>query len=130
MILALTFVHVFFSSFSWPVSFVGPCGYVAYVTLANSVEIVAQGHWEGLAIEAVNGFELAFYAGIFYLCARFTFRCSKGIPAPTIKLIFQFLVLSVVFSCSFLRVIQGSSFVNWTGAYDFWGGCARFWATR
>jgi len=130
MLLAFTFVPVFFSLILAPVSTVAPCSYVAFVTSFNSISLVSQGHWEGLLIEAVNILYLAIYCGIFYLCGRLLFRVSEGFEKPAGKISFQLIVLLIVLSCSFLRVIQGSSFVNWTGAYNFWSGCARFLETH
>jgi hypothetical protein len=129
MILAITFVPVIFSLFLLPVSMVSPCSYVVFVTSSNTVEAIFQGHWDAMALTAFNGAYLAFYCGLFYLCARFTFQISNEIAKPEGKVFFQVIILLALFSCSFLKVIQGSFFVNWTGAYGFWGGCLRFWQT-
>jgi hypothetical protein len=129
IVFAFTFVPVFFCYSPAPVSFVGPCCYVAFVTTSNYIHELSQGQWEGLAFAAINYLYVAFYVGIFYLSARLTYHTSEGFEKPAGKYSFQFLFLLILFSCSFLRVIQGSSFVNWTGAYDFWSACARFWET-
>ena len=129
MILAFTFVPVIFSLIIFPVSLVGPCSYVAFIAIANSLVEVPKGEWAVLALDAVDVAYLALYCGIFYLFAGLTYRISNEFEKSAGKIILQILFLLAVFSCSFLRVIQGSTFVNWTGAYDFWGGCARFWQT-
>ena len=102
---------------------------MAFITLFNFLMEVTKGEWAGLALDAVKFVYVALYCGIFYLFAGLTYRISNEFEKSAGKILFQILFLLTVFSCSFLRVIQGSSFVNWTGAYDFWGGCARFWQT-
>ena len=130
VILAFTFVPVWFSLVSAPVSFVGPCGYVAFVTLSNFLKMASQGHWQVLGLTAINLLDVALYTGVFYICARLMFHVSEEFEKVAGKISFQLLFLLMVFSCSFLKVIHGSSFVNLTGTYDFWTGCARFWESH
>ncbi len=129
-VLAFTFVPVWFSLSSWPVSFVGPCGYVVFVSAANFWTMVSQGHWEGLGLPAINLLYVTLYMCVFYFCARLTFHVSEEFEKPAGKTSFQLLFLLIVFSCSFLKVIHGSSFVNLTGTYDFWTGFARFFESH
>jgi hypothetical protein len=127
---AFTFFPVVFSLILFPVSMVGPCSYVAFVTASNFFATVSQAGCFGLLIDGFNYLIIAVYCGLFYLCARLTFTLSNEFEKAAGKILFQIICLLIVFASSFLNVIHSDSFVNATGTYNFWTGCVRFLETN
>jgi|GEM_PF-3383430 len=134
ILLAFTFVPVIFPLGA--VSMIGPCSYVAFVTLPK---VIASLFYDN-SVPSIDGtisflftcYSLLFfilYGGLFYLCAHFTFRFSWEESNSKGRLFIQTIILIIVFSCSFLNVIHADSFVNATGTYDFWNGAARLLKT-
>jgi hypothetical protein len=115
MALAFLFVPVIF--FFGLGGLVAPCCYGLYEMLNSPV---------AFEIFAVY---LAIYFGLFLLIAFLTFRLSTLFAEGSIRTSIQFVFLSLLFSCSFLTVINESGgLVNTcqTGTYNFWTACARF----
>ena len=131
VILAFIFVPVIFPLGA--VSMVGPCSYVAFVTLPKVVIALFQSNSITIESESVITYIIAFYfavlifiyCGLFYVCSRFTFRISQKSLGPSGPLFFQIVFLCIVLSCSFLNVIHSDSFVNSSGTYNFWTGAIR-----
>jgi hypothetical protein len=124
--MAFTFFPVFFSLILFPVSMVGPCSYLVFVTASNTAPGIADGKWLWLGIDGVAVVYLALYCGLFYLCARLTFCFSQKWPHPVGRTFLKIIFLLIIFSSSFLNVIHANSFANSTGTYDFWSGYVRF----
>jgi hypothetical protein len=71
------------------------------------------------------------YCSAFYVAALITFWLSGGASWPrVVRITLQTMFLLAVFSCSFARVIEGSSFREGTGTYNFWGAVHRYFEKR
>jgi hypothetical protein len=118
MLLAFLFVPVlFFFGFGGLVS---PCCYAVY-------EFMNTNDGGGRSIFAIH-FAMYFF-GFFFL-AYASFRLSQFAPEGAIRKGVQAAFLLLLFSCSFLTVIQesaagGGDSYN-SGTYNFWTACARF----
>jgi hypothetical protein len=117
MVLAIMFVPVLFDYF-WG-ALISPCCY-AILTIFSDQRIIAE----------LTAFYVAVYLGLFYLLARISFWSSNLFPNRTGKKAVQMLVLVLLFSCSFIRVIQEDVAApgdnEQTGTYNFWKACARY----
>ena len=63
----------------------------------------------------------ALFLGLAFLFYRLSMKCSK----LKVRLFFQYSILLLLFSCSFLRVIGGYTMRGPTGTYNFWSAVLR-----
>ena len=119
MILDFAFAPVCFYACSAPVFITSPCSYIAFVTLSKTVSVLSEGFMFWLLLDGAIWLSLALYCFLFYLGARFTFHISDKAPKLAGKFVFQFVMLALLFSSSFLNVIHSDYFVNETGAIRF-----------
>ena len=112
---AFTFVPVVFFFFFG--ALVAPCIYLVFDAAFGP---------GGELIKFLEVGQIAFFIGVFYLCARLAYRVSKFFNKGTAQNIVQGLTLLVLFSCSFLSVINESDVCHQSGTYNFWSACVRY----
>jgi hypothetical protein len=79
--------------------------------------------WGGIVF---GGVYVALYLALFYLLARVTYGLIAKVKNAKPLLVYQILLLALVFSCSFLPVIVNSGFRGNSGTYNFWTACVRY----
>jgi hypothetical protein len=116
MVLAIMFVPVFLD-FLMLRMLVPCCGVIFWIFwklstgISNSVDVT---------IDGISCVYLAFYGCVFYFAARMTFWLSEKIQTSRYRFIVQAIFLLTLFSCSFLRVINATSFFEGvSGTYNF-----------
>jgi hypothetical protein len=116
--LAIIFVPLFFDFFFG--ALVAPCCYAIFALCESFSEP-----------DLLMLFYIVVYLGLFYVAARCTFWVSMLPTSRAAQIVIQSLFLLILFSCSFVRVIeQGPVQYGSSGTYDFWGACVRFLQTH
>jgi|APCry1669189000_1035189.scaffolds.fasta_scaffold07810_6 hypothetical protein len=119
LFVALSFVFVPLLLFLGLVAYIVPTAQMTYGGFAT----LLSGNIAGSAMIFLH---VLIYLAAFYGMAHLSYFMSKLFKMRFWIMSFQFLVLTSIFSCSFLRVITYSSIQGAGGTYTYWEAIHRY----